>query len=70
MPHPRQFDVADVETATLHQPIEVRSRHHLADIGVRPIEYRQNFGIGRCGGHDWRPARRRAVLSTASTMAW
>ena len=45
MPHARQLHVADIEPASLHQPLEVRPRHRLADIGVRPIELREDFGI-------------------------
>ena len=41
MRHPRQLHVADIEPAPLHQPIEVRPRHRLADIGVRPVEHRE-----------------------------
>ena len=70
VPHTRQLHVADIEPASLHQPLEVRPRHHLADIGVRPIELRENFGIGRGYRHGRRPMRARAVVSTASMMAW
>ena len=70
MRHARQFHIADVKSPPLHQPLEVRARDHLADVGVRPIELGENFGIGRCHGHGWDPARRRAVVSTASIMAW
>jgi hypothetical protein len=69
MRHPRQFDVADIESAPLHQPLEIGPRHHLADIGIRPIQLRENFGIGCGDGHGLRPLRARAVVSTASTMA-
>ena len=61
MPHPRQFHVADIEPAPLHQPLKVRSRNHLADIGVRPIELREDSGFGGCRRHDlspWRMPRR------------
>ena len=43
MRHPRQFHVADIEPAPLHQPLEVGPRDHLADIGIRPIELRKDF---------------------------
>jgi hypothetical protein len=43
--HARQLHIADIESASLHQPLEVRPRHHLADIGVRPIEFGEDFGI-------------------------
>ena len=45
MRHARQLDVADIEPAPLHQPLEVRPRHRLADIGVRPVERGKRFGI-------------------------
>ena len=48
MRHARQLHVADIEPAPLHQPLEVRPRHRLADIGIRPIEHREAFGIFRC----------------------
>ena len=70
VPHARQFHVADIEPAPLHQPLEVRPRHHLADIGVRPIELGEDFGIRRRDRHAVRLPRARAVVSTASTMAW
>ena len=70
MRHARQFHVADIESASLHQPLEVGARDHLADVGIRPIELGENFGIRGCHGHGRRPARSRAVVSTASTMAW
>ena len=43
MRHARQFHVADIKPASLHQPLEVGPRHRLADIGVRPIEHRRAF---------------------------
>ena len=70
MRHARQFHIADIKSPALHQPLEVWTRDHFADVGVRPIELGENFGIGRCHGHGWDPARRRAVVSTASIMAW
>ena len=69
MRHPRQFHVADIKPAALHQPLEVRPRHRLADIGVRPIEHGEAFRICRIDGHGLRPIRARAVVSTASIMA-
>ena len=47
MRHPRQFHVADIKPAPLHQPIEVGPRDRLADIGIRPIEHREGFRICR-----------------------
>ena len=47
MRHPRQFHVADIKPAPLHQPLEVGPRDHLADIGIRPIELRERLRIGR-----------------------
>jgi len=41
MRHPRQLQVADIETAPLHQPVEIWSRNHPADVGIRPIERRE-----------------------------
>ena len=38
MRHPRQLHVADIKPASLHQPLEIGPRDHLADIGVRPIQ--------------------------------
>jgi hypothetical protein len=67
--HARQFHVANIESASLHQPFEIRAWNHLADIGVRPIKLGEYFGIGGCDGHGRRPARIRAVVSTASIMA-
>jgi hypothetical protein len=68
MRHAWQFHVADIKPAPLQQPLEVGPRHHLADIGIRPIEHRKRFRIRRhC--HDVRSMRARAVASTASTMA-
>jgi len=43
MRHPRQLQVADVKSAPLHQPIEIWPRHHLADVGIRPIERRERL---------------------------
>ena len=45
MRHARQLDVADIEPAPLHQPVEVRPRHCLADIGVRTVQRRKRFRI-------------------------
>ena len=67
MPHARQFHIADVEPAALHQPIEIRPRHHLADIGIRSIELREPVGFADAEFMAVPP--RRAVVSTASTMA-
>ena len=57
MHHARQLDVADIEPAALHQPVEVRPRHRLADIGVRPVQRRKRFGICLRRCHGKRPAR-------------
>ena len=70
MHHARQFDVADIETAPLHQAIEVRPRHDLADIGIRPVEHRERVSPFGSRRHAERPTRARAVDSTASTIAW
>ena len=70
MRHARQVDVADIEPAPLHQPLEIGPRHQLADIGVRPVQHRRTFRICRLRHHGLRPMRARAVVSTASTMAW
>src|SRR6202035_1630115 len=70
MPHPRQFHVADVKPASLHQPFKVRSWNQLADIRVRAIKLREDVGLCGCGCHGLRPLRLRAVVSIASTMAW
>ena len=43
MRHPRQLHVADIETAPLQQPIEIGPRHRLADVGVRPVQFRQGL---------------------------
>ena len=50
MRHARQFDIADVKPTPLHQPVEIRPRYRLADIGIRPVEHRKRLGIqrGRC----------------------
>ena len=40
MRHARHLHVTDIEAAPLQQPIHVRPRHGLADIGVRSIEHR------------------------------
>ena len=69
MHHTRQFDVADIEPASLHQPVEVRPRHRFADIGVWPVQRRKRFGIYPFRRHGRRPARARAVVSMASTIA-
>ena len=69
MRHARQLHIADIKPASLHQPLEVRPRHGLADIGIRPIQHRKNVGICRCDRHGLRPMRARAVVSTASIMA-
>jgi hypothetical protein len=69
MRHPGQVDVADIEPAALHQPLEVGPRHGLADIGIRPVQHRKNSGVFRCIRHGLDPRRRRAVVSTASMMA-
>ncbi len=45
MRHPRQFHVADIGPAPLHQPVEVWPRHGLADIGIRPIENRERARV-------------------------
>jgi hypothetical protein len=37
--HPRQFEVADIETSALQQTIKIWPRHSLSDIGVRPVQY-------------------------------
>src|SRR3954451_15139383 len=68
--HPWQIHIADIEPAPLHQPIKIWARYRFADIGVRTIEFRKYFWIGGCHAHDRRPARDRAVVSTASIMAW
>ena len=47
MRHARQLDVADIEPPPLHQPVEVRPRHRLADIGVRTVQRRKRFRIFR-----------------------
>ena len=69
MRHARQLHVADIEPAPLHQPLEVRPRHRLADIGIRPVEHRERFGICRRDVMACAPSRARAVVSTASMMA-
>jgi hypothetical protein len=69
MRHPRQLDIADIEPAPLHQPLEVGPRHGLADIGIRPVQRGEARGIFQCIRHGWRSTRRRAVVSTASMMA-
>ena len=74
MGHARQLDVADIEPPPLHQAIEVRPRHRLADIGVRPVQHRKAVRIFGGRGHGMRsdvalPARACAARSTASTMA-
>jgi hypothetical protein len=38
MQHAGQRHVAHILTTPLNEPRKVRSRHHPADIGVRPIE--------------------------------
>jgi len=45
MGHPRQFHIADIQPAPLHQPLEVGPRHHFADIGVRPSSSERIYGI-------------------------
>src|SRR5216683_6361317 len=70
MGHAWQFHVADIEPASLQQPLEVWPWHHLADIRVWLIQRRESFGMRGCAGHGLRPMRRRAVVSTASIMAW
>jgi len=46
MHHAWQFDVADIEgPRPLHQAIEVRPRHYLADIGIRPVEHRERVSL-------------------------
>ena len=67
MRHPRQFHVADIKPAPLHQPFEIGPRDHLADIGVRPIQQRETVWRR---AHGARPMRARAVVSIASMMAW
>ena len=37
MRHPRQAHVADILPPALHQAVEIRPRHGLADVGVRPV---------------------------------
>ena len=70
MRHARQLDVADIESAPLHQPVEIRPRHRLADIGVRTVQRRKRFRFFLCRCHGKRPARACAVVSMASTIAW
>ncbi len=69
MRHAREFHVADIEPAPLHQPIEIRPRHRLADVGVRPVEHRKRLATCQPPGHHLRSFRERAVVSIASTMA-
>ena len=66
--HARQFHVAHIEPAPLHQPFEIGPWDHLSNVGVRPIELGECFGIWGCDGHARCPARIRAVVSTASIM--
>ncbi len=48
MGHAWQGDVADILSAPLREPCQIRSRHRAADIGVRPIE-RGQHGRGVVG---------------------
>ena len=57
MRHARQFHVADIKPASLHQPLEIGPRHGLADIGIRPVEHREAFCICRRDAHGLRPMR-------------
>ena len=67
--HARQDDVAHVLPAPLREPREVRARHRAADIGIGPIERAQTRRQVARVAHCLPPARARATVSTASTMA-
>ena len=66
--HSGQLHVADIESASLHKPVEIRPWHRFADIRVRPVEQGKGFSFYNC--HGCCPLRRRAVAATASTIAW
>jgi hypothetical protein len=61
MGHTGQFDVADIESAPCIAD-QVRSRHRLADIGVRPVQRRKRFEFSVPMSRPARPARARAVV--------
>ena len=69
MRHARQLHVADIEPAPLHQPIEIRPRHRLADIGIRPVEHRKRFGLCR-RSTSWRASGARPRRRSRPRRRW